>query len=59
VLVQSAFGMRRKQMRRVVRSLFSLDAEQADVVLARAGVDGEVRPEVLSVEQFVGLLRAR
>ena len=59
VLVQSAFGMRRKQMRRVVRTLFSLDAEQADVVLARAGVEREVRPEVLSVEQFVGLLRGR
>ena len=59
VLVQSAFGMRRKQMRRVVRTLYSLDAEQADVVLARAGIDGEVRPEVLSVEQFVGLMRAR
>jgi 16S rRNA (adenine1518-N6/adenine1519-N6)-dimethyltransferase len=59
VLVQSAFGMRRKQMRRVVRTLYSLDAEQADVVLARAGIDPEVRPETLSVEQFVGLMRAR
>ncbi|PYP75227.1 MAG: ribosomal RNA small subunit methyltransferase A [Gemmatimonadetes bacterium] len=59
VLVQSAFGMRRKQMRRVVRSLFSLDAEQADTLLARAGIDGQVRPEVLSPEQFVGLMRAR
>src|SRR5919112_3689627 len=29
VLVQSAFGMRRKQMRRVVRTIFGLDAEQA------------------------------
>jgi 16S rRNA (adenine1518-N6/adenine1519-N6)-dimethyltransferase len=59
VLVQSAFGMRRKQMRRVVRTLYSLDAEQADAVLARAGIDPEVRPEVLSTEQFVGLLRSR
>jgi 16S rRNA (adenine1518-N6/adenine1519-N6)-dimethyltransferase len=59
VLVQGAFGMRRKQMRRVVRSLYSLDAEQADILLARAGIDGEVRPETLSVEQFVGLLRGR
>jgi 16S rRNA (adenine1518-N6/adenine1519-N6)-dimethyltransferase len=59
VLVQSAFGMRRKQMRRVVRTLDSLDAEQADAVLARAHIDPEVRPEVLSVEQFVGLLRGR
>ena len=59
VLVQSAFGMRRKQMRRVVRSLFSIDAEQADQLLAQAGIEPEVRPETLSVEQFVGLLRAR
>ena len=59
VLVQSAFGMRRKQMRRVVRTLYSLDAEGADALLARAGIDGEVRPEVLRVEQFVALLRAR
>jgi 16S rRNA (adenine1518-N6/adenine1519-N6)-dimethyltransferase len=58
-LVQGAFGMRRKQMRRVVRSLFALDVEQADDLLGRAGIDGEVRPERLSVEQFVGLLRSR
>jgi 16S rRNA (adenine1518-N6/adenine1519-N6)-dimethyltransferase len=59
VLVQSAFGMRRKQMRRVVRSLYSIDAEQADQLLAQARIEPEVRPETLSVEQFVGLLRAR
>ena len=58
-LVQGAFGMRRKQMRRVVRTLFALDADQADALLARVGIDPEVRPEVLSVEQFVGLLRER
>jgi 16S rRNA (adenine1518-N6/adenine1519-N6)-dimethyltransferase len=58
-LVQGAFGMRRKQMRRVVRTLFSLDAEGADALLGRAGIDGDVRPEVLSVQQFVELLRAR
>ena len=59
MLVQSAFGMRRKQMRRVVRTLYSLDAEQADALLARAGIDPQVRPEVLSVEQFVALMRGR
>jgi 16S rRNA (adenine1518-N6/adenine1519-N6)-dimethyltransferase len=59
VLVQSAFGMRRKQMRRVVRTLYSLDAEQADELLTRAGIEPEVRPETLSVEQFVGLMKAR
>jgi 16S rRNA (adenine1518-N6/adenine1519-N6)-dimethyltransferase len=58
-LVQNAFGMRRKQMRRVVRSLFALDAPAADELLAAAHVDPEVRPETLSPEQFVALLRAR
>jgi 16S rRNA (adenine1518-N6/adenine1519-N6)-dimethyltransferase len=57
VLVQGAFGMRRKQMRRVVRSLFALDAEHADVLLAAAGIEPADRPEVLSVQQFVALLR--
>ena len=56
-LVQGAFGMRRKQMRRVVRSLYALDAERADVLLAGAGIEPTDRPEVLSVEQFVALLR--
>ena len=58
-LVQQAFAMRRKQMRRVVRSLFSLDAESADALLAAAGVDPEVRPETLSAADFARLLRAR
>jgi 16S rRNA (adenine1518-N6/adenine1519-N6)-dimethyltransferase len=57
-LVQNAFGMRRKQMRRVVRSLYALDAERAEAVLAAAGIDPEVRPETLTPAQFVGLLRA-
>jgi 16S rRNA (adenine1518-N6/adenine1519-N6)-dimethyltransferase len=57
-LVQNAFGMRRKQMRRVVRSLYALDVAAADEVLARAGIEPEVRPETLSPQQFVGLLRA-
>ena len=56
-LVQGAFGMRRKQMRRVLRTLRSLDAEAADAILATAGIDPEARPETLSVEQFVRLLK--
>jgi 16S rRNA (adenine1518-N6/adenine1519-N6)-dimethyltransferase len=58
LLVQGAFGMRRKQMRRVLRSLYSLDVASADRLLDKAGIDGEVRPETLSPEQFAGLLRA-
>lgn len=56
-LVQGAFGMRRKQMRRVIRTLRSLGAEEADAQLEQAGIDPSARPETLSVEQFVRLLR--
>jgi 16S rRNA (adenine1518-N6/adenine1519-N6)-dimethyltransferase len=56
-LVQNAFGMRRKQMRRVLRSLYALDAGRAEEILAAAGIDPEVRPETLSPGQFVELLR--
>ena len=58
LLVQGAFGMRRKQMRRVLRSLYSVSADVADAVLAATGIDPEVRPETLSPEQFAALLRA-
>jgi len=57
-LVQGAFGMRRKQMRRVIRTLRSLDADAADAVLLEAGIEPEARPETLSVAQFVKLLRS-
>ena len=57
-LVQNAFGMRRKQMRRVVRSLLAVDAATAERLLETAGIDPEVRPETLSPAQFVALLRA-
>ncbi|HVZ76756.1 MAG TPA: 16S rRNA (adenine(1518)-N(6)/adenine(1519)-N(6))-dimethyltransferase RsmA [Gemmatimonadaceae bacterium] len=57
-LVQGAFGMRRKQMRRVTRTLASLDAERAEDVLRRAGIGAEVRPETLSPAEFASLLRA-
>ena len=56
-LVQGSFGMRRKQMRRVIRTLRSLGAEEAETMLAAAGIDPEARPETLSAEQFVKLLR--
>ena len=56
-MVQRAFGMRRKQMRRVVRELFDLTADEADARLAAAGVDPQVRPETLGAREFVGLMR--
>ncbi|MBP7549948.1 MAG: ribosomal RNA small subunit methyltransferase A [Gemmatimonadaceae bacterium] len=59
LLVQGAFGLRRKQLRRVLRTLWSLDADAADRVLAAARLDGDLRPEVLSADDFARLLRAR
>lgn len=58
-LVIGAFGLRRKQMRRVLRTLWSLNAEEAEAVLARAGIGAAVRPETLAAADFAKILRAR
>ena len=57
-LVIAAFGLRRKQLRRVVRTVRGLTAEQADVALSAASLDPEARPETLSPAQFAALLHA-
>lgn len=57
-MVQAAFGLRRKQLRRVVRTLFALDAERAERLVTAAGLDPEARPEVLTPGDFAALLRA-
>ena len=57
--VQAAFGMRRKQMRRVLRELWTLDAKNAERILDAVGVDPAVRPETLAPSAFSSLLRAR
>lgn len=54
-LVQAAFGLRRKQMRRVLRTIRSLSAAAADEVLARAGIEPETRPETLTPDDFARL----
>ncbi|HEX8945727.1 MAG TPA: 16S rRNA (adenine(1518)-N(6)/adenine(1519)-N(6))-dimethyltransferase RsmA [Gemmatimonadaceae bacterium] len=56
--VRDAFGMRRKQMRRVLREVLDIDAEAADVVLAASGIDPSARPETLSPEDFARVVRA-
>ena len=56
--VQDAFGMRRKQMRRVIRGIASLDAEKAEDALERASIDPAARPETLSPADFARLRRA-
>ena len=58
ILVQDSFGLRRKQLRRVVRTVARLDATRAEAALVAAGIDPEARPETLSPEAFAKLLRA-
>ncbi len=59
--VQAAFGQRRKQMVRVLRSVRGLSAEQSSGLLELAAIDPTARPEVVSPERFArlfGLLTA-
>jgi 16S rRNA (adenine1518-N6/adenine1519-N6)-dimethyltransferase len=56
--VQSAFALRRKQMRRVVRTVAALGAAEAERALAASDIDPDLRPETLSAAQFYSLGRA-
>lgn len=56
--VQACFGLRRKQMRRVVRTVLDCDADRAERLLAAAGVDPDTRPETLTPAAFAALHRA-
>jgi 16S rRNA (adenine1518-N6/adenine1519-N6)-dimethyltransferase len=56
--VQAVFGMRRKQMLRVVRTVAALDAETAGRLLADVGIAPDVRPETLAPAAFAALVRA-
>jgi 16S rRNA (adenine1518-N6/adenine1519-N6)-dimethyltransferase len=53
--VQSVFSMRRKQMQRIIRSVWSLDQGAADDRLAKTGIDPTARPETLTIAQFARL----
>jgi 16S rRNA (adenine1518-N6/adenine1519-N6)-dimethyltransferase len=53
--VQAAFGQRRKQMQRVLRSVRGLSADQTGVILERAGIESTARPEVVTPEEFAKL----
>ncbi len=57
-LVIASFGLRRKQLRRVVRTVRGLSAEDAEAALRAASLDPEARPETLGAAQFAALLRA-
>lgn len=53
--VQSVFTMRRKQLQRILRSVASLSAEDANARLESAGINPMDRPETLTVERFTRL----
>lgn len=55
--VQSAFGLRRKQLARVVRTVASLDAERATAVIAACGLSPSARPETLTPAEFAKLVK--
>jgi 16S rRNA (adenine1518-N6/adenine1519-N6)-dimethyltransferase len=55
--VRDAFGLRRKQLKRVLRTILRLDPDAASALLARSGLDPEARPETLSPAEFVRLFR--
>ena len=55
--VQAAFGMRRKQLRRVLRELCDVGPDVADVMLSDVGIDPTSRPETVSAERFAALYR--
>ena len=57
--VQACFGLRRKQMRRVLRTVAGVDAEAAEDVLRAAGIPPSARPEELAGRDFLALLPAR
>ncbi len=56
--VQAAFALRRKQMRRVVRTVAERSAPEAEAALVASTIDPNARPETLSAEQFYVLGRA-
>jgi 16S rRNA (adenine1518-N6/adenine1519-N6)-dimethyltransferase len=56
--VQGAFGFRRKQMGRVLRSLCDVTPEVALAMLSAAGIDPNARPETLAPSDFAALMRA-
>jgi 16S rRNA (adenine1518-N6/adenine1519-N6)-dimethyltransferase len=54
-VVDAAFGMRRKTLRNNLRTAFS--AERVDDALAKAGIDGGIRAEMLEPDVFKTLTR--
>jgi 16S rRNA (adenine1518-N6/adenine1519-N6)-dimethyltransferase len=55
--VVAVFGLRRKQMGRIVRTVWRLPPERAESMLREAGIAPDLRPETLTPEALAGLYR--
>lgn len=55
--VLASFGLRRKQLVRVLRTVAALDAERAQAIIGQCGLDPAARPETLSPADFANLVR--
>lgn len=55
--VVAVFGLRRKQMGRILRTVWRLTPERADALLAEAGIAPDRRPETLTPEAMAALYR--
>ncbi len=57
-VVIQAFGLRRKQMVRVLRTITARSADEVTELLARCGVAPDARPEVLSPVEWIRVVEA-
>ncbi len=55
-IVQAAFGLRRKQLLRVVRTITAMSADQSLELINASDLDATVRPETLSPADFARLV---
>jgi len=57
-LVQDTFALRRKQMRRALRTITGRSPDEVDSILERAGIAPAARPETIAPDRFAKLLAA-
>jgi 16S rRNA (adenine1518-N6/adenine1519-N6)-dimethyltransferase len=55
--VVALFGLRRKQMGRILRTVWRLSPERAEALLSEAGIASDLRPETLTPETLARLYR--
>lgn len=58
LFVQNAFSFRRKQLGRVLRTVLNISAEKAVSIVEQCNLTPDLRPEVLSPDDFARLVRA-